>query len=153
MPSSAATAPSDAGSVCHLLTRSTRIASEYAVYSQLAAAPDRTTTELAAELAVPLTTMSHWVRKLVARGHTERSTARGDRRAQLVRLTPAGLATTATARGHFGRAQEALLAHLPEGEAELRRVLNTAIDAVTAARRDLSDESAEQPHQDAASPA
>src|SRR6187401_790283 len=63
---------------------------EYAVYSVLFDDGPQTPTDLARRVGMPPTTMSHYVRALLERGHAVRELVPADRRSYRLALTAAG---------------------------------------------------------------
>jgi DNA-binding MarR family transcriptional regulator len=97
---------------------------EYAAYSVIFEVQPITLTEMAAQLAMPLTTVAEYVRAMVARGHIRKRSDPDDQRARLLTLTPAGLRAHRQASRSFERAHRALLRELePLDEDATREVL------------------------------
>ena len=97
---------------------------EYAAYSLVFEMQQVTLTEMADQLAMPLTTVAEYVRAMTERGHLRRKPHPTDQRARLLALTPAGLRAHRRASRSFERAQHALLGELgPLGEESTREVL------------------------------
>lgn len=97
---------------------------EYAAYSVVFEAGSVTLTELAAALAMPVTTAADVVRAMADRGHVRRRPHPTDRRASLLSLTPEGLRAHRRASRAFEGAHRALLAELGSlDEASTRQVL------------------------------
>src|SRR6185369_4955934 len=74
---------------------------EYAVYSVLFDEGPHAPTELARRTGMPATSMSHFVRSMLERGHAERAPSPADRRSYRIVLTPAGLAAHGAAGAAF----------------------------------------------------
>lgn len=113
---------------------------EYAVYSQLLSTPGCTPSALARELAAPLTTVSDWVRTLTQRGHVIREARQHDRRSYGIVLTPAGHRAHRETNRRFEHANATFLAAFASPEAGLRRMLQEAVSAATAARATIGAE-------------
>lgn len=97
---------------------------EYAVYSVVFEAGSVTLTEMAALLAMPLTTVADDIHTMTERGHLRRRAHPTDRRASLLSLTPEGLRRHRRAARSFERAMVALRAELgPMDEAATREML------------------------------
>ena len=77
---------------------------EYAVYSVLFDEGPKTPTDLARRVGMPPTTMSHFVRTLLTRGHAVRETVAADRRSYRLALTDQGLQVHAAASRAFAEA-------------------------------------------------
>lgn len=77
-----------------------------------------TMTELASALAVPLTTMTSIVGRMVERGYLERRRTEEDRRVVLVSLTPKGRLLSAEQRREYIQSVREILAVLPEEDQE-----------------------------------
>src|SRR4029078_884635 len=77
---------------------------EYAVYSVLFDEGPHAPTELARRAGTPPTSMSHFVRVMLERGHAERAMSPADRRSYRIVLTDAGLAAHAAASAAFSEA-------------------------------------------------
>jgi DNA-binding MarR family transcriptional regulator len=96
---------------------------EYAVYSALFDLGAKPPSELATLLGMPPTTMSHYVRAMVERGHARRARAAHDGRSFLLELTDEGRATHRAAGAAFARADALLRAQLEVDPAFLERAL------------------------------
>jgi DNA-binding MarR family transcriptional regulator len=114
---------------------------EYAVYSVLFDEGPHAPTELARRTGMPPTSMSHFVRGMLDRGHAERSPAAGDRRSYRIILTPAGLRAHAAASSAFAEADERFVRALAVDEEDARAVLRAISRAATVARERLSADS------------
>ena len=98
-------------------------ADEFGVYSALTSADSLTPTELARWMSAPPTTVSSYVRRLIARGHLERERNPSDGRSFDLRLTEAGRAAHAAAGARFLPALDAVVAALGAHQPEVRRAL------------------------------
>jgi DNA-binding MarR family transcriptional regulator len=114
---------------------------EYAVYSVLFDEGPHAPTELARRTGMPPTSMSHFVRGMLERGHAERSPAPDDRRSYRIVLTPAGLGAHASASAAFAEADQRFVRALAADEEEARAILRTIGRAATVARERLSADS------------
>lgn len=94
---------------------------EYAVYSVVFEDEAVSPTSMAAQLAMPLTTVVDAIRTMEGRGHARRMPNPRDRRSYLVVLTGDGLRAHAEAHDRFEVAYQAFAAELGEGEAAARR--------------------------------
>jgi DNA-binding MarR family transcriptional regulator len=111
---------------------------EYAVYSVLFDEGPQTPSDLARRVGMPPTTMSHFVRALLERGHAEREVVSSDRRSYRLALTLAGLQAHAAAGRAFRAADQRFSAALriePEGA---RAVLLAIGEAAVEAEADLA---------------
>ena len=111
---------------------------EYAVYSVLFDEGPHAPTELARRTGMPPTSMSHFVRSMLERGHAERSPAPGDRRSYRIVLTARGLAAHRAASETFAVADEAFVRALAADEEEARAMLRAIGRAAAVARTRLS---------------
>lgn len=115
---------------------------EYAAYSVVFEMQTITLTEMAGQLAMPVTTVAEYVRAMTERGHLRKKPDPDDQRARLLSLTPAGLRTHRQASQSFERAHRSLLRELePLGEEATREVLqrlagsaDRALDSLPARR-------------------
>ena len=114
---------------------------EYAVYSILFDEGPHAPTELARRAGMPPTSMSHFVRGMLERGHAERSPAPDDRRSYRIILTSAGLRAQAAASAAFAEADQRFIRALAADEEEARAVLRAIGRAATVARERLSADS------------
>lgn len=114
---------------------------EYAVYSVLFDEGPLAPTELARRTGMPPTSMSHFVRGLLDRGHAERAPAPGDRRSYRIILTPAGLRAHAAASAAFVEADQRFLGALTVDEEDARGTLRAIGRAAARARERLSADS------------
>jgi DNA-binding MarR family transcriptional regulator len=92
---------------------------EYAVYSTLVDGGPSSPTRMADAVGMPPTTMSHYVRAMLERGHVRRERNPVDRRSVILALTPDGRAVHRRAARAFDEANRRFLAglDLPEGDA------------------------------------
>jgi DNA-binding MarR family transcriptional regulator len=108
---------------------------EYAVYSVLFDEGPHAPTELARRTGMPPTSMSHFVRAMLERGHAERAANPDDRRSYRIVLTPAGLEAQAAAARFFAVADErftdALAIDEEDAQAVLREIGRAAAEAET----------------------
>lgn len=101
---------------------------EYAAYSVVFEMEPITLTEMATQLAMPLTTVAEYVRAMTERGHLRRKPHPTDQRARLLALSPAGLRAHRQASRSFERAHRALLAEIgPLDEDSTREVLQRLV--------------------------
>jgi DNA-binding MarR family transcriptional regulator len=109
---------------------------EYAIYSVLFDEGPHAPTDLARRVGMPPTTMSHFVRSMLDRGHVEREVVVGDRRSFRLRLTAAGLAAHGRASAAFEHAHSRFIAELAldraAAEAALEAIGRAADRAVVA---------------------
>jgi DNA-binding MarR family transcriptional regulator len=111
-------------------------AEDFAVYSVLRGAGEISPGELARWMSAPATTVSSYVRRLVARGHAQQVPHPDDRRSYRLTLTDAGRQAHVTAAQHFLPTLAAVEAALPgpaDNAQEALRSLRAAIG--TAAQR------------------
>jgi DNA-binding MarR family transcriptional regulator len=116
---------------------------EYAVYSILFDEGPHAPTELAARAGMPPTSMSHFVRRMLERGHAERASAPDDRRSYRIVLTEAGLAAQAAASRLFAQADDRFVRALALDEEEARATLRAIGRAAATAEARLVAESVE----------
>lgn len=114
---------------------------EYAVYSVLFDEGPHAPTELARRTGMPPTSMSHFIRGLLDRGHADRAPAPDDRRSYRIVLTPAGLRAHAAASAAFAEADQRFLGALTVDEEDARAALRAIGRAATRARQRLSADS------------
>ncbi|MEO5940737.1 MAG: MarR family transcriptional regulator [Candidatus Limnocylindrales bacterium] len=114
---------------------------EFAVYSILFDEGPHAPTELARRAGMPPTSMSHFVRGMLDRGHAERSPAIADRRSYRIVLTPAGQRAHATAGAAFAEADQRFIRALAVDEEDARAALRAIGRAATVARERLSADS------------
>lgn len=108
---------------------------EYAVYSVLFDDGPHTPTDLARRVGMPATSMTHFVRGLLERGHAERQVVPGDRRSYRLALTDEGLRAHAAASRAFRQADDRFTAALDVDEKAARVTLK----AIANAARDAHD--------------
>jgi DNA-binding MarR family transcriptional regulator len=106
---------------------------DYAVYSVLFDEGPQTPTDLARRVGMPPTTMSHYVRDLLDRGHAVRQPVAADRRSYRLALTEAGLEAHAAASQAFEEADRRFMAELDLDETATRAALRAIGDAASAA--------------------
>lgn len=116
---------------------------EYAVYSVLFDDGPQTPTDLARRVGMPPTTMSHFVRALLTRGHAERETVAADRRSYRLALTDEGLRVHAAASRAFREADERFMAALSIDEEHARMILTAIGEAARMAQTRLTADSLE----------
>jgi DNA-binding MarR family transcriptional regulator len=109
----------------------------YAVYSVLFDEGPQAPTELARRTGMPATSMSHFVRSMLERGHAERARDPADRRSYRIILTPAGLEAHQRASRAFAEADDRFAGALSGDEAVARRVLRDIGRAAERAREHL----------------
>ena len=117
---------------------------EYAVYSILFDEGPHTPTELARRTGMPPTSMSHFVKGLLERGHAERFPAIEDRRSYRIVLTPAGGRAHAAASAAFAEADQRFIRALAADEEDARAVLRAIGRAATVARERLSADAVDE---------
>jgi DNA-binding MarR family transcriptional regulator len=111
----------------------------YAAYSVVFEVQPITLTEIAAQLAMPLTTVAEYVRAMTERGHLRRRPDPDDQRARLLTLTPAGLQAHRQASRSFERAHRALRRELaPLDENATREVLQRLAESADRALDSLA---------------
>ena len=111
---------------------------EYAVYSVLVDGGPSSPTRLADVVGVPPTTMSHYVRGMLERGHIRRSVHPLDRRSAILALTPSGRAAHRRAAAAFEEANRRFLAGLDLADDEVRATLRAIRSAAEAASDQLA---------------
>ena len=116
---------------------------EYAVYSILFDEGPHAPTELAARAGMPPTSMSHFIRRMLDRGHAERASSPDDRRSYRIVLTETGLAAQATASRLFAEADDRFVRALALDEEEARATLRAIGRAAATAEARLSDDAAD----------
>ena len=99
---------------------------EYAVYSALVDGGPSSPTRMAEAVGMPPTTMSHYVRAMLDRGHVRRESNPLDRRSVILALTADGRAAHRRAARAFEEANRRFLAALEVPEGAARRAV-TAI--------------------------
>jgi DNA-binding MarR family transcriptional regulator len=108
---------------------------EYAVYSTLVDGGPSSPTRMADAVGMPPTTMSHYVRALLERGHARRERHPLDGRSVILALTPSGREAHRRAARAFEEANRRFLAALELEEPDARR----ALAAIRAAAERASD--------------
>ena len=108
-------------------------ADEFAVYSVLFGTGPTTPSRLAADLGMPASTMSHYLRRMAERGHLDRRTNPDDGRSSLVVLTADGRSATEACFPAFGAAITSFRANLGMPEADLLAALTKMSEAIAAA--------------------
>ena len=108
---------------------------EYAVYSVIFDEGPHAPTELARRTGMPPTSMSHFVRAMLERGHAERAPSPEDRRSYRIVLTEAGLRAHAASSRAFQEANDRFIGALAVDEEDARAVLR-AIGRAAAIGRD-----------------
>jgi DNA-binding MarR family transcriptional regulator len=114
---------------------------EYGVYSLLFDEGPHAPTELARRAGMPPTSMSHFVRAMLERGHAERAPSPDDRRSYRIVLTPAGLAAHGAASAAFAEADQRFIRALAADEEDARATLRAIGKAASTAGARLSAES------------
>lgn len=113
---------------------------EYAVYSTLVDGGPSSPTRMADAVGVPPTTMSHYIRSMLERGHLRRETNPLDRRSAILALTPSGRAAHRRAAAAFEQANGRFLAALDLSEAQARSTLRSIRKAAEQASAALTAE-------------
>lgn len=113
---------------------------EYAVYSTLVDGGPSSPTRMADAVGVPPTTMSHYIRSMLERGHLRRETNPLDRRSAILALTPSGRAAHRRAAAAFEQANGRFLAALDLSEAQARSTLGSIRKAAEQASAGLTAE-------------
>ena len=108
---------------------------EYAVYSVIFDEGPHAPTELARRTGMPPTSMSHFVRAMLERGHAERAPSPGDRRSYRIVLTEAGLRAHSASSRAFQQANDRFIGALAVDEEDARAILR-AIGRAAAVGRD-----------------
>jgi DNA-binding MarR family transcriptional regulator len=108
---------------------------EYAVYSVIFDEGPHAPTELARRTGMPPTSMSHFVRAMLERGHAQRSPSPEDRRSYRIVLTEAGLHAHAASSRAFQEANDRFVGALAVDEEDARAILR-AIGRAAAVGRD-----------------
>ena len=116
---------------------------EYAVYSVLFDEGPKAPTELAHRVGMPPTTMSHYVRAMLDRGHAVRQVVAADRRSYRLALSEAGLEAHAASSRRFEEADRRFMAALGLDEGDVRAALGAIGTAASAAEVRLMDDTAE----------
>ena len=116
---------------------------EYAIYSVVFEDEAVSPTAMAAQLAMPLTTIVDAIRSMERRGHVRRIPNPRDGRSYLVVLTGDGLRAHADANQRFETGYQAFVAELRDGEAVTRREIAKLLSATERAKQAI--ETAEGP--------
>ena len=115
---------------------------EYAVYSVLFDEGPHAPSRLAQRVGMPPTTMSHYVRAMLQRGHADRRTDPDDRRSYRLALTDAGRLVHAESGRAFHEAHRRFMAALAVDEegarAGLAAIGEAAVVAEAALARDAT---------------
>lgn len=111
-------------------------ADEYAVYSLLWEQAPLTATEMARQMAMPLTTLLDYLAAMDERGHLRRAQHPRDGRAQHLSLTMAGMTEWRRTSKVWGVMSARLEASLPKRGAATRKSLHELDDAVAAVLAD-----------------
>ena len=115
---------------------------EYAVYSALADGGSSSPTRLAEAVGMPPTTMSHYVRTMLERGHVRRQSNPLDRRSAILALTASGRSAHRRAAAAFEEGNRRFVAGLDLTDAEVRRVLRSVRHAAEVAADSLATDTA-----------
>ena len=113
-------------------------ADEFAVYSLLRLTGQTTPSRLASDLGMRASTMSHYLRRMTANGHLERTQHPHDGRSSLIQLTPSGVDATEACFAGFGNAIATFRRHLAMPEEKLLEALDIMNRALTAAWLELT---------------
>ena len=113
---------------------------EYAVYSLLFEAGPLTPSEMARQMAMPLTTVLDYVRSMNARGHVARRADAGDGRAYHLRLTQSGLTAFHAASAAWNAGLGGLEQSLAMPVRDVRRALHAIDDAAASVHKSLQKE-------------
>ncbi|WP_189636369.1 MarR family winged helix-turn-helix transcriptional regulator [Arthrobacter sp. NamB2] len=108
-------------------------AEDLAVYSLLRQAGEISPVDLARWMSTPATTVSSYVKRLVARGHVQQVPHPRDGRSYRITLTEAGQDAHTTAGRHFLPALTAVEAALPESVGDVQQALRNLHTAIAAA--------------------
>jgi DNA-binding MarR family transcriptional regulator len=117
---------------------------EYAVYSVLFDLGPKSPTELARAVGMPPTTMSHYVRAILERGHATRQRSASDGRSYVLALTDAGLGVHRQTGHRFNEANRRFRASLDADESFLEASLREIGRAAESATRALADDRARE---------
>ena len=124
----------------HALTESGLRPDEYAVYSLLYEMSWLTPTEMATEMAMPVTTVLDYLRAMSKRGHVKRARNPADGRSYRVSLTMQGLAEHRRTNREWNVAVRALEKALGARAGEVREALHALDDAADTALTALMEE-------------
>jgi DNA-binding MarR family transcriptional regulator len=111
---------------------------EYAVYSVLFDEGPHAPTELARRVGMPPTSMSHFVRQMLERGHAARAPAPADRRSYRIVLTESGLRAHGAASAAFAEANARFLGALAVDDEDARRIVRAVGRAASVAHARLT---------------
>jgi DNA-binding MarR family transcriptional regulator len=111
---------------------------QYAVYSVLFDEGPASPSEVARRVGMPVTTMSHYTRAMLERGHARRRQDPADRRSFRLELTAAGSAAHGRASRAFAEADSRFMAALTIRPAQARRTLEALAVAADVATADLT---------------
>ncbi|HEX5824893.1 MAG TPA: MarR family transcriptional regulator [Candidatus Limnocylindrales bacterium] len=125
----------------HALANSGLSADEYAVYSILFDEGPHAPSELARRAGMPPTTMTHYVRSMLERGHVERAPSSSDRRSYRLVLTAAGILAHGRASRAFDEAHRRFIGALTVDEVEAGTVLRAVGRAAAVAEHRLTADS------------
>ncbi|HEY7132341.1 MAG TPA: MarR family transcriptional regulator [Candidatus Limnocylindrales bacterium] len=113
---------------------------EYAVYSVLFDEGPHGPTELARRTGMPPTSMSHFVRAMLERGHARRAPSEADRRSYRIVLTAAGLDAHGEAARFFAEADRRFARALAIDDEAARATLRAMGAAAREAQAGLAEE-------------
>jgi DNA-binding MarR family transcriptional regulator len=113
---------------------------EYAIYSVLFDEGPHAPSELASRTGMPPTSMSHFVQRMLERGHAERVASHEDRRSYRIVLTDAGLAAHAVASRLFAEADGRFVRALALDEDDTRAILRAIGRAAATAEHRMLEE-------------
>ena len=116
---------------------------EYAVYSVIFDEGPHAPTELARRTGMPPTSMSHFVRSMLERGHAERAPSAEDRRSYRIVLTQAGLQAHAASSAAFEEANDRFIRALAVDEEAARAMLRAIGRAAVVGRERLTADAAD----------
>ena len=111
-------------------------AEDFAIYSVLRGAGEVSPGELARWMSAPATTVSSYVKRLIARGHVQQTPHPEDGRSYRVALTAAGQDAHAAAARHFLPALAAVEAALARPADEVQETLRALRAAIREAGRE-----------------
>lgn len=113
---------------------------EYAVYSVLFEHGPLTPTQMAVQMAMPVTTTLDYVRAMTRRGHVKRARNPADGRSYLVSLTMEGLSAHRRTNAAWNIAVRRLEAALSKPVQDVRDALHALDDAAEAALAQFAEE-------------
>lgn len=115
-------------------------AHDYGVASAIQDQPGISSTQLAGQFSVPLTTLAEWVGRLASLGVVRRERDPRDRRRQALWITSEGAETMKAAHDAFGRGYLAFVDQLPmsaqEAAAQLQVMTKACQDALEVLREE-----------------